>query len=55
MCPSIGVAQVSALSGMGCGRKGIRHNNMCQIGCADHSIGATPDKVSKPKKERLHV
>ncbi len=24
----------------------------CQIGCADHSAVATPDKVSKPEKER---
>ncbi len=49
MCPSTGVARVSALSGLGCGKKGIR-KNMCQIGCADHSAVATPDKGSKPKR-----
>ncbi len=41
----------SALSGLGCGRKGIWCKT-CQIGCADHSAVATSDKGSKPKEER---
>ncbi len=34
----------------------IRRKNMCQIGCADHSAVATPDKGSKPKKDiYIHI
>ncbi len=47
MCPSTGVARVSAL------RAGLRQEETCQIGCVDHSAVATPDKGSKPKKERV--
>jgi len=48
VCPSTGVARVSALSGLGCSRKGIRHKNVLDRLCAV----ATPDEGSKPNKER---
>ncbi|KAL0199297.1 hypothetical protein M9458_007837, partial [Cirrhinus mrigala] len=48
-----GVAGVSGVSGLGCGRKCIRRKNTCQMGCADQSAVVTPDKGNKPKeKER---